>query len=103
MTSEDLLGELGGLFHIFMGMSLMSFVEIVECFVLIFYFLLIAKSTSRRMDIVNSDWICVHFKRDQKVFLTLVQPSSFFLHSDDHGGLFLTPRFCGRFVPYNLC
>ena len=55
MTSEDLLGELGGLFHIFMGMSLMSFVEIVECFVLIFYFLLIAKSTSRRMDIVNSD------------------------------------------------
>ena len=53
MTSEELLGELGGLFHIFMGMSLLSFVEIAECFALIVYFMF--KSTPRRMDIVKID------------------------------------------------
>ena len=35
MTSEDLLGELGGLIHIFLGLSLMSFVELVECLAMV--------------------------------------------------------------------
>ena len=32
MTAEDFLGILGGHLHLFMGMSLLSFVELVECF-----------------------------------------------------------------------
>ena len=37
MTGEDLLGILGGHFHLFLGMSLMSFVEIMELIVVILF------------------------------------------------------------------
>ena len=30
MSGEDLFGEIGGHLHLFLGMSLMSFIEIVE-------------------------------------------------------------------------
>ena len=36
MTAEDLLGVLGGHFHLFLGMSLLSFFEILELFVVYF-------------------------------------------------------------------
>ena len=34
MTAEDLLGILGGHLHLFLGMSLLSFVEVIELFIL---------------------------------------------------------------------
>ena len=37
MTGEDLLGILGGHFHLFLGMSLMSFFEIIELIVVILF------------------------------------------------------------------
>ena len=38
MSGQDLLGVLGGHFHLFLGMSLMSFFEILELLVIIFCF-----------------------------------------------------------------
>ena len=37
MTGEELLGILGGHFHLFLGMSLLSFFEIVELLIVIFF------------------------------------------------------------------
>ena len=37
MTMEDMVGILGGHLHLFLGMSLLSFVELIECAILFVY------------------------------------------------------------------
>ena len=52
MSAEDLLGLLGGHLHLFLGMSLLSFVELFE-FAILFLFASVTSGTTRRIK-VNS-------------------------------------------------
>ena len=50
MTGEDLLGVLGGHLHLFLGMSLLSFVEIIELLALIMLLVCDAKNDKNKID-----------------------------------------------------